>query len=305
MRMRRTVSLGVSLVLAATPGAVVAQEATPAPIEVMPVPVALGPEPAESPGVQDMSPGPGADTVLLHGGGMIRGTVAEVFPGKHVVILSVAGARHTIPWDQVLDVRYGGEVRSMPAAPTVGLGRPRLHIELTRPATVRLYEMTGTIIVPSGSAWTTNGSPGVSAARPVCMAPCDEVIDGSKGQSFFFGGDRMMPSRKFTLREHDGEMTAVVRPGRTGLFVGGLMATSISLAPLLAGVVFVAVPRSTSSSSSSSTLRPTGGALLGIGAGLLVSGVIMLALGRTRVELYKRTTGAAERRTGPARWAKR
>ncbi|MBL9100103.1 MAG: hypothetical protein JNL82_04040 [Myxococcales bacterium] len=292
MPMRRTLSLGLSLALA--PGAAAAQE---------PGPIAAAAAPAAAPvaaltGLQDMSPGPAVDTVLLHGGGLIRGTVAEAFPGRHVVIVSAAGMQHTIAWDQVLDVRYGGAAGPTAGAPAQGPGRPRLHIELTRPATVRLYEMTGTIVVPAGSAWTANGAGGAVAARPVCMAPCDEVIDGSGGQSFFFGGDRMMPSRKFTLREHDGDMTAVVRPGRMGVWVGGLLLTSTGLAPLLAGAVFVAVPRS---SSSSSNLRPTGAVLLGVGAGMLISGALMLALGRTRVELYKRTTGASERRAGLAR----
>jgi hypothetical protein len=269
--------------------------------EVVPVPgaVAAPAEPGEpgavaaAPVPADMSVTTGLDTVTLRDGGVIRGTIAESFPGRHVTIVSAAGQSHTIEWERVADVNYGG-VAAVPVAippPMVGPGRPRLHIELSREATVRLYELTGTIVVASGG-WGSTSSASASQARPVCIAPCDKVIDGTGGQSFFFGGDRITPSRRFTLQAHDGEMTAVVKPGRVGVFIGGAMLTTLSLAPLLSGAVFVGFR----SSSSSSNLQRTGAALVGVGAGFLISGIIMLVAGRTRVELYKRVTGAAQRR---------
>ena len=45
-----------------------------------------------------------------------------------------------------------------------GPGAPRLHIKLTRPADLKLYEVGGT--TPS----------------PVCAAPCDRVIDGRRAR---------------------------------------------------------------------------------------------------------------------------
>lgn len=243
------------------------------------------------------------DTVTLRDGGVVRGTVSESFPGRHVVIVTVAGERYTFGWDRVLDVRYGAQAAVVPAANippplTVGPGRPRVHIELTREATVRLYELTGTIMVPSGSPLTTSSTP-AAAARPVCMEPCDAVIDGTGGQSFFIGGDRVMPSRRFTLRDLDGDINVVVKPGRPGVFIGGAMFTSLSLAPLVSGAVFMAVSRPQEGHSPQS-LHRTGGVLLGVGAGLLVAGIIMLAVGRTRVEFYKQMTGVGQRRRGPA-----
>lgn len=243
------------------------------------------------------------DTVRLRDGGVIRGTVAEALPGRHVTIVSVTGQRYTFGWDQVVEVGYaGGAPAAAPVIPPVlvpGPGRPRLHIELTRSAPVRLYEMTGTIMVGSGSTMTTTHL-GANAARPVCMAPCDKVIDGTGGQSFFFGGDRVMPSKRFTLHEHDGDMTAVVRPGRAGMFIGGLMLASMSLAPMLSGGIFLGVQRP-GTSTSEQRMHRTGAVLLGAGAAALVSGIVMMALGRTRVELYRKMTGAAQRRAKPGR----
>ena len=281
--------------LAATPGVATGQEAVPV---VVPEGLALPPTSA--------APQVGAiDTVTLRDGGVIRGTVAEALPGRHVIVVSAAGQRYTFLWDQVADVRYGSQaagVTTGPAGaptPMVGPGRPRLHIELSREATVRLYELTGTIMVASNTAMGTSPGP-TMAARPVCMAPCDRVIDATGGQSFFFGGDRVMPSRRFTLLEHDGDMTAVVRPGRTGVFFGGVMLTSLGLAPALSGAVFLGIQRPTMGSSADS-LHRTGGILLGVGAGLIVSGIVMIVLGRTRVELYRKVTGAAQRRVKPGR----
>jgi hypothetical protein len=266
--------------------------ATPAaaqdPVEVAPVPAAA-PAATPEPVPTNMSSGPaaaGPDTVLLRDGATIRGTIAEVFPGKQVTIVSAAGQRYTFEWAQVADVRYAGAQ----ADPVQGPGRPRLHIEATRPG-VRLYEVGGTMLVTQ--SWGSASYAQAMQSRAICTAPCDRVVDGTPGQSFYFGGDRIPPSRRFTLLDHDGDVTAVVKPGRVGMLIGGILATSFSLAPLMSGAVFAAMPRS---SSSRTDLHRTGGILLGVGAGLLVSGVLMIAFGRTRVALYRRYTGAAQRR---------
>ena len=231
------------------------------------------------------------DVVTLRDGSVIRGTISEVFPERQVTIISAAGDRHTFAWAEVADLRYAGPA----AAPVIGPGRPQLHIESSKPRQVRLYEVQGTALVTPGMSWGHHAQ--AQQVRPVCTAPCDRVIDGTYGQSFFFGGEGVTPSRRFTLDEHDGPMTARVRPGRPGVLVGGILLTSMSIAPLISGSIFVSL----SEGPTTIRTRNTGITLSAVGASMLISGIIMVALGRTRVELYRRLTGAAQRRPAPAR----
>lgn len=307
---KATAWLVIGGMLAGTPRVGLAQETVPV-LPTMPASEAVTVAPVP---VQPPAPGTAVDTVVLRDGGVVRGTVAEALPGRHVIVVSAAGQRHTFPYDQVLEVKYGvagAPVQGQEVAPpvTVGPGRPRLHIELTREATVRLYEMSGTIMVAPNTISSGPSQMATMAARPVCMAPCDRVIDGTGGQSFFFGGDRVMPSRRFTLLDHDGDLTAVVRPGRSGVYIAGAMFTSLSLAPLLSGLIFLSLPKKSTSTDpdtlmSSPRLRSVGGALVGVGVGFLMSGIVMLAVGRTRVALYRKMTGAAQRRDRPVRTAR-
>ncbi len=228
--------------------------------------------------------------LTLRDGGVIRGTIAEVFPGRQVTIVSAAGARHSFPWSEVADLRYAAAAPAL----TMGPGRPHLHIESSKPRRIRLFEVANTGLVV-GPTWGHHQP--AQQARPVCASPCDQVIDGSQGQSFFFGGEGVTPSRRFTFDEHDGPMLARVKPGRPGVLVGGVLFTSMSIAPLISGTIFLSL----SEGPTGARTRNAGAVLSAAGVGMLVSGIIMIALGRTRVELYRRMTGASERRPKPVR----
>lgn len=296
----RPVAAFLAVALASAP--VVAQDPTPVRVvesvpvataepvsaETLPVVAVEGPAPAPQ-------PAEAIDTVVLRDGSMIRGTVAEVFQGRHVTIVSAAGQRHTIGWDQVANVRYGGQ--TIVAEPVAGPGRPHLHVETTRPASIRLFEISSQMV--TGPRWGNYPQQTIQA-RPVCRAPCDRVVDGSPGQSFYFGGEGISPSRRFTLDEHDGPMLARVKPGRAGVLVGGVLLTSMSFAPLITGTLFLSLAQHRAPDGGHGT-RDAGIALSAVGATALISGIIMIALGRTRVELYRRYTGAAQRRPKPAR----
>ncbi len=274
----------LAVLLASTP--VAAQE--PGPTAVVTVTETLPAAPTP--------PAAALDILVLRDGSVLRGTIAEVFQGREVTIVTVAGQRRTVAWDQVTDLRYGGaappQATTEPPPLVMGPGHPQLHIETTRP--VRLFEISTQPINTPALRWGNYPQNQNPQARPVCRAPCDRVIDGSYGQSFYFGGEGITPSKRFTLDEHGGPMLARVRPGRAGVFVGGILFASMSVVPLISGTLFMAL--SSSSSSSAMQTRNAGITLSAVGVGMLVSGIVMIALGRTRMELYRRYTGAAQRR---------
>lgn len=300
----------VALALAVTPVAAHAQdpETLPTPVRVDgvhgPVPLAVPPDAPPPVLYADQATTTVTTTtttvtqpsgVTLRDGRVLAGTIVQVISGQQVVLDTADGQRHIIPWDQVADLRYAAP--TAPATPiAAGPGRPTLHIELTRPGNVRLYELSNQLLVTPSMNWGSYAQ--AQQAHIVCTAPCDRVVDGSRGQTFFFAGDRITPSRRFSLDEHDGPMLARVRPGRIGVLAGGVFFTSLSVAPLITGALYLSLSARDNNAHKS---RDAGIALASVGVGMLVTGIVMIALGRTRVELYRRYTGAAQRRPRPAR----
>ena len=282
--------LAVCLGLTATP--VAARAPAPAVLEApQPGPVVeveVGPDapPALVAPITDPSL---LDEVMLRDGSVVRGTIAEVFQGRRVTIVSATGQTHTFTWAQIAEFRHAGAANT----PVAGPGRPLLHVELTRPAPVRLFEITNQYPLTPHMARGPHGA--AQSAMPLCRAPCDLVVDGSRGQSFFFAGDGLTTSRHFTLDEHDGPMLARVRPGKSRVMLGGILLASLGVVPALSGALFTGLAGRADTTSSQQTFR-AGLTMTAVGVGMLVSGIVMIALGRTRVELYRRYTGAAQRR---------
>jgi hypothetical protein len=208
-------------------------------IALLVFPLALGGLPAH---VHASSPPPAepaaaptastADVVQLKNGGMVRGRILEVLPGDSVTVSTAAtGETRRFAWAELTSIEQGGtrtEVSVVSAHEAVHAkpGAPRLHIELTRPVDLKLFEVAGEVhsfIMGPFSA---------DAIRPVCVAPCDLVVDGSRGQSFFFDGKRVTKSKEFSLSEHSGDVVARVRPGRPGLLGGGIAVMSLGVAGL-------------------------------------------------------------------------
>jgi hypothetical protein len=232
----------------------------------------------------------GPDEVLLRNGGFVRGTIVEVVPDTRVVILvDGSGERREIPWDEVAEVERDkhappfAEPTPPPTAapadgPTVGRGRPRVHLELTRDRPVTLFEIDSEIVA-SGY----NASMYGMKFRSVCAAPCDAVVDGSRGQEFFLGtgeGAVWTASRKFTLAEREGPLDIRVKPGSRALRIIGAVVLGIGIGATIGGGV-LAVPKST---------RTPGLILLAVGVPGLLAGIPMIVFGRTRYELGARDT---------------
>jgi hypothetical protein len=238
-----------------------------------------------------------ADRVQLRNGGMVQGSILEVLPNDSLTIVSAAtGDRKTFSWSEIAAYEQGGqrvEVGAVAApapvaheepAPAHG---PRLHIETTKPASVQLYEITGEMVA-HGANVTVHGI----SYRSVCMAPCGNLIDTSRGSSFFFGGDGLSTSNRFNLADARGDVTAVVKPGRRGLRIGGVvtMSVGISLAALGAALFFIAKNDSKSDSiifdkpPQPPNYGPATGVLIG-GIAALAGGIAMFVVGKTRFKL--------------------
>lgn len=235
----------------------------------------------------------GLDTVELRDGGIVRGTIVELRPGELVtVIVAGEGGTRTFAWEEVT-ATHVGQVGAAPAAApapapmpletrpasgaAAGRGRPRLTIEVRGRRQVHLFTPGQGLMVPTSQPTVVRSG---AILRSVCQAPCGQVIDGSEGYPFFFGGDRVPLSRPLYLNDAEGDVVAEVRPGRLGFLVGGVLATSYGLVGTIAGATLVGIDHERFG-------RP-GGITLGVGAALLVSGIVMMVRGQTRFKLRRR-----------------
>ena len=182
-------------------------------------------------------------------------------------------------------------------------GASRLHIELTRPADLKLYEVTGEF-----SGFNYRGFSTGTTSRPVCIPPCDQVVDGSQGNSFFFNGDGVVKSRDFSLSDYGGDVVARVKPGRSGLRVGGIVVMSLGGVGLAGGAFLLLTAKNGIRQEYDDMNRPLplaqpnyvrATALLISGALVVAGGLAMLLLSRTQVRFSQRTA-AARRRLGLA-----
>jgi len=246
------------------------------------------------------------DAVELRNGGVVRGKILEVVPDDSLVIESAAsGERKTFAWADIASYERAGSRTDLvpradpapapapaPAAPqgpeAGGFGAPILHIESSREADVQLYQVMSEIV-----AVGHNASLYGMTYRPVCTAPCDQPVDGSQGHSFFFGGDGVTGSSRFTLKNYAGGLTAQVKPGRKGLRVGGFVLAATGPSVILGGVlwlVFQGFRLTTFDEMGNEITRPRPSpagpaALIAVGSAMLVGGIVMAVLGKTRFKL--------------------
>ncbi len=252
----------------------------------------------------------GNDEVVLNNGGMLRGTVVSVEPGKEVAILvqGTTDVRH-LAWADVAQVNRGKYAAMPPPLPpppfpgtpvmasalgTLGytpvstlpppapgeLGAPRLHIETPTPVT--LHETLDTDL---------------GRERPIdCQSPCDKVIDGRAGQAFYFAGDEIPQSARFHLTEKSGDVTARVSPGNRGVRTAGAWLIGLGITGVTAGAITLPIGMAMNSGAapgqSSSTVPMAGGVTLGIGAAMLLSGIVMNVVGHTRYDFSTAQTAA-------------
>ncbi len=238
----------------------------------------------------------GGDVVVLKNGGMLRGTVVALEPGAEVTILVMGTSlQRTVPWAEVDHV---DRAPVQPAAPRVaaqppvvqppaaapaepGPGAPRLHV-LTDAPNLTLYQDGG------------------DKSGPLCAAPCNRVIDGRVGQTFYFGGEGLASSPSFQLATLSGDVDARVTAGRGWAQVDGAFMILIGGIAVLAGIPILAVGAgekgNTANKSEGTVLETAGGITSGVGAAVLGGGILLFALaGRTKVQIVPSAQAA---RTG-------
>ena len=248
----------------------------------------------------------GPDEVTLKNGGMLRGDVISVEPGTKVVLMEAgASAPRSIPWAEVADVERGkyaddgedapakGDATDKEAAPPSGkAGVSRVHI--LSEEKVQLHEELDTQYAQAGAYAVA-----LTRGRVACTSPCDQTIDGSRGQKFVVAGDGVPASKPFYLNEASGETTVKVEPGSTGRAAGGGVLVTVGTLGAITAATLLIVGGVSDSASNLSTI---GGVTLGASATALVGGIVLIATSGTDVEIMpKRDTGSAPARKATAR----
>ena len=228
------------------------------------------------------------DELVLVGGGFVRGTIDEIVPGSHVVIIpSRGGDAREIAWSDVDVIRRGtggsssGQDPFVPAAPPDSSeDAPRVTIEVSDQRSVTLYQVTGEAV-----AVGTGGSAYAMSYRGLCDSPCNRPVAIEPGARYFIGGDRVTPSKHFRLPEGE-DSTLQVRAGSKGLRIGGLILASIGIPFAIGGASILGVASTLDREESPrSTFMTAGGAMLGVGLVALAAGIPMMIVGRTRVQV--------------------
>jgi len=247
--------------------------------------------------------------IQLKNGETKRGTLVSIEPGKKVVVI-IAGEQNVIPWEDVAKITAGPKESSpgtppapqtpaptttnTPSGPTKGM--PFIHVE-SNWEEVELQRVDGEI---GASVYSTKNQIGPqTVSKYICEAPCDKLVDGREGHRFFFSGPGMLPSQQFRLEQRDGYITARVHGMGLGRMVGGVLLTTFGgtfalSGTMLFGLSFMSTkPTATNPDPDQSTgeMRTAGLIIGGIGTGMLVGGILLVAGGRTRVELLKTDRG--------------
>ncbi len=195
---------------------------------------------------------------------------------RRTVTLPRAGGAPSLPWQAVPPASPWGP---LPPAEVGALGVVRIHVATTSPGVRLVHGLPG---MP----------PGMNA--PVCSAPCESVIDGRYGQSFYFDGDGFSQSERFFVSDRKGDVYARVAPGSSALRTAGVTSLYLGVLGLSGGIACLPVGVILNShNENGSGLVLGGGIALGVGGAVLVGGILMVVFGRTTFTLADRPPATA------------
>jgi len=121
----------------------------------------------------------------------------------------------------------------------------------------------------------SNGS-GLIVEDLICRTPCGSVLDGRKGEEFYFGGKDVLPSKAFQVIDYAGNVEASVKPGSWGGAFGGMSLMTLGLLGVILGGTFVWIK----------DYRTTGLVSLGAGTAMMVGGWALGSASQTTIDLH-------------------
>ena len=113
----------------------------------------------------------------------------------------------------------------LPATPEKGI--VRLTIKTDNPQ-VQLKRNVATVM--------TSATTGLLIQELICRAPCGVVVDGRKGEQFYFGGMNFIASDPFQLIDYSGNLEATVKEGSHGAFWGSVWAIVLGVSGAVGGL---------------------------------------------------------------------
>lgn len=171
-------------------------------------------------------------------------------------------------------------------AADAGPGVPPAHTVLPYP---QLFAPRGTVTFTASSERAFLQREVDDTWVDVCRAPCSAVVD--YGGRYHVDGPGLSTSRELLFSP--GASRAHADTGSLGLRVGGIVTTATGGAVALFGVMITGLSSLSTCETSArcnadaSATRLAGQAMLGVGAAAIVAGIVMIASGRTTVDVTR------------------
>jgi len=175
---------------------------------------------------------------------------------------------------------FSSPLHAEEASPSV----PPAHTVLPYP---QLFASRGTVTftASSDSAFLQREVAGNGDWVDVCRAPCSAVID--YGARYHVDGPGLSTSRELLFSP--GASRAHADTGSLGLRVGGIVTTATGGAVALVGLTISGLSSQCEGSArcDANGNRHLGQTVLGVGVAAVVAGIVMIASGRTTVEVTR------------------
>jgi hypothetical protein len=145
---------------------------------------------------------------------------------------------------------------------------------------LHLFEISGASV---GTAYGYGRTTSVVATtyQRVCVEPCGEVVDTSRGSPYVVHAEGMMPTRTFEL-PRAGEVTIEVEPRKRALVGGGLALSFVGIAVLTTGLMFAVIEGVREDSDPG---RLAGWSAMTVGGAGMIGGGLVMTLIRSKVRI--------------------